>query len=395
MSFEILKKSSVSRARLGVIHTAHGDIHTPAFMPIGTYGAVRSLSPEEVRGLGAEVILSNTYHLWLAGDEIIKKAGGLHKFMNWDGPIMTDSGGYQLFSLGEKIINSKIQMPNDKPIQSKITEDGVAFRDSIVGDEHLLTPEKSVEIQHNLGSDITVVLDEFTGDINNYEKVKATVERTTRWAQRARKAFSGGTAQLQYAVIQGGMFPDLRKQSAMELSQLDFDGYCIGGVAVGGESSQEQYKAVEMSVPYLPEDKPRHLLGVGTPDQIVEAVKRNTDYKFLDAIARMAAAALANKSQREGAARVLTLEQLCGIALKYVAPSLRSNDLYPAVSGIFKKAAEKEQYRPEVFKVLNWATGKDELAMNAAFLLSTLADKYGWDVGTKSNTATQQLFAAD
>ena len=277
MSFEILKKSSVSRARLGVIHTAHGDIHTPAFMPIGTYGAVRSLSPEEVRGLGAEVILSNTYHLWLAGDEIIKKAGGLHKFMNWDGPIMTDSGGYQLFSLGEKIINSKIQMPNDKPIQSKITEDGVAFRDSIVGDEHLLTPEKSVEIQHNLGSDITVVLDEFTGDINNYEKVKATVERTTRWAQRARKAFSGGTAQLQYAVIQGGMFPDLRKQSAMELSQLDFDGYCIGGVAVGGESSQEQYKAVEMSVPYLPEDKPRHLLGVGTPDQIVEAVKRGID----------------------------------------------------------------------------------------------------------------------
>ena len=234
-------------------------------MPIGTKGAVKALTSDELVDVGAEVILANTYHLWISGDEIIKKAGGLHKFMNWQRPIMTDSGGYQAFSL-----------------KSKISEEGVAFRDEISGAQHLLTPEKSVEIQNNLGSDIQVVLDEFTGDINNYEKVKGTVERTTRWATRARKefvnyAYAQKTNFLQYAVIQGGMFPDLRKQSALELRELDFDGYCIGGVAVGGESSNEQYRAVEMSVPYLPEARPRHLLGVGTPDQIIEAVKRGID----------------------------------------------------------------------------------------------------------------------
>ncbi len=275
--FEIIKKDSKSKARLGLLKTPHGDIQTPAFMPIGTRGTVKGLAPEEVKQAGAEVILANTYHLWLAGDEIIAKAGGLHKFMNWPGPIMTDSGGFQLFSLGEKReVNA-----------AKITEEGVAFRDTISGAEHMLTPEKSVQIQNNLGSDIQVVLDEFTGDIKNYEKVKATVERTTRWAKRARKEFlslRGETSKsaeevspLQYGVIQGGMFEDLRKQSAEDLRELDFEGYCIGGVAVGGESSDEQYKAVEMSVPYLPEDKPRHLLGVGTPEQIIEAVKRGID----------------------------------------------------------------------------------------------------------------------
>ena len=292
MSFEILKKGKATpRSRLGVIHTAHGDIHTPAFMPIGTYGAVRSLAPTEVSGLGAEVILSNTYHIWLQpGDEIIAKAGGLHKFMNWNGPIMTDSGGFQLFSLGEK------QTPSGSSPQGggwegvknsqrvKITEEGVLFRDDISGDSHLLTPETSVQIQHNLGSDITVVLDEFTGDINNYEKVKATVERTTRWAARAKNAHAKiltydniFARPLLFGVVQGGVSEDLRKESALSLRELNFDGYCIGGVAVGGESSDEQYKAVEMSVPYLPEARPRHLLGVGTPDQIIEAVKRGID----------------------------------------------------------------------------------------------------------------------
>ncbi len=290
MSFEILKKDPKSSARLGRIKTPHGEIHTPAFMPIGTKGAVKTLSGDEVKSLGAEVILANTYHLWIGvspsqpppyskgeaaeGDSIIKKAGGLHKFMNWSGPIMTDSGGYQLFSLGEKIAKSKNQISN-----VKVTEDGVRFQDELSGLEHFLTPEKSVEIQNNLGSDIQVVLDEFTGEINNYEKVKATVERTTRWATRARvaKLSTSDVDSLQYAVVQGGMFEDLRKQSAMELAKLDFEGYCIGGVAVGGESSSEQYRAVEMSVPYLPEDKPRHLLGVGTPEQIIESVKRGID----------------------------------------------------------------------------------------------------------------------
>ena len=273
MSFEILKSSrpasarGFGRARLGVLTTPHGKIQTPAFMPIGTRGAVKTLSSDEVKNLGAEVILANTYHLWISGDETIKKAGGLHKFMNWPGPIMTDSGGFQLFSLGEKREANAV----------KITEEGVSFRDDISGAEHMLTPEKSVQIQNNLHSDIQVVLDEFTGDIHNHEKVKATVERTTRWAKRAREVLRGETSQLQYGVVQGGMFEDLRKQSALELRELDFEGYCIGGVAVGGESSDEQYKAVEMSVPYLPEERPRHLLGVGTPEQIIEAVKRGID----------------------------------------------------------------------------------------------------------------------
>lgn len=264
--FEIFSKSKTSKARLGVLKTPHGDIHTPAFMPIGTKGTVKALTSDELKQIGTEIILANTYHLWLQpGDDVIARAGGLHKFMNWDGPIMTDSGGFQAFS-----------------INGKVSEEGVTFRDDISGDEHLLTSEKSVQIQNNLGSDIQVVLDEFTGDINNYEKVKATVQRTTRWARRARETsqsspYAKNWEVLQYGVIQGGMFEDLRKQSALELRELDFDGYCIGGVAVGGESSEEQYKAVEYSLPHLPEDKPRHLLGVGTPQQIVEAVKRGID----------------------------------------------------------------------------------------------------------------------
>ncbi|OGN29696.1 MAG: tRNA guanosine(34) transglycosylase Tgt [Candidatus Yanofskybacteria bacterium RIFCSPLOWO2_01_FULL_49_25] len=280
MSFEILKKNMKSKARLGLLTTPHGDIHTPAFMPIGTKATVKTLSNDELIMVNAEVILANTYHLWLSpGDELIAKAGGLHKFMNWDRPIMTDSGGFQLFSLGEKAQTQRRLNADERGLFNvKINEDGVKFQSSVDGSSHVLTPEKSVAIQRNLGSDITVVLDEFTGDINNYEKVKSTVERTTRWGKRAREAFlSGETAQLQYAVVQGGMFEDLRKESALSLCSLDFEGYCIGGVAVGGETSEEQYRAVDMSVPYLPDDKPRHLLGVGTPEQIIAAVARGID----------------------------------------------------------------------------------------------------------------------
>ena len=271
VAFEILTKSRNSRARLGLLKTPHGEIHTPAFMPIATKGTVKALTNAELADLKPEVILANTYHLWLSpGQEIIEKRGGLHAFMNWSGPIMTDSGGFQLFSMGEKREASQV----------KVTEEGVNFRDQISGYEHLLTPEKSIEIQHTLGSDIAVVLDEFTGDIHNYEKVEATVQRTTRWAQRSRlqwESLSGSTAKLQYGVVQGGMFEDLRKQSASELSEINFDGYCIGGVAVGGESSQEQYRAVDMSIPFLPEEKPKHLLGVGLPEQIIESVRRGID----------------------------------------------------------------------------------------------------------------------
>lgn len=286
MSFEILKRDKNTSARAGVLHTPHGDIHTPAFLPIGTKGAVKALTSDELKGIGTEIILANTYHLMVSpGSEIIRKAGGLHKFMNWDRPIFTDSGGYQVFSLGEKIssrppLNGKGRSGGDSqelPFNKKITEDGVIFQSGIDGREFTLTPERSVKVQQDLGSDITVVLDEFTGEITNYLRVKETVERTTRWAKRARESLSGPTAQLQYGVVQGAIFEDLRKQSALELRELDFDGYCIGGVAVGGESSEEQYKAVEYSLPHLPEDKPRHLLGVGTPEQIREAVNRGID----------------------------------------------------------------------------------------------------------------------
>ncbi|MEK7615859.1 MAG: tRNA guanosine(34) transglycosylase Tgt [Patescibacteria group bacterium] len=284
--FEILKKDSKSNARLGVLTTPHGEIHTPAFLPIGTKGAVKALTNEELVGLGAEIILANTYHLMVSpGSEIIRKAGGLHKFMNWDRPIFTDSGGYQVFSLGEKIssrppLNGKGRSEGDSEVgafNKKISEEGVTFQSGIDGREFTLTPEHSVKVQQDLGSDITVVLDEFTGEITNYLRVKETVERTTRWAKRSREALRGETSQLQYAVVQGAIFEDLRKQSALELREMDFDGYCIGGVAVGGETSEEQYKAVEYSLPHLPEDKPRHLLGVGTPEQIIEAVKRGID----------------------------------------------------------------------------------------------------------------------
>src|SRR3989344_3342672 len=221
MSFEILKQGITPRSRLGVIRTPHGEIHTPAFMPIGTKGTVKTLSGDEVKSLGAEVILANTYHLWISGDETIAKAGGLHKFMNWPGPIMTDSGGFQLFSLGEKIssrpplkFKGRSGGVSEEPNGVKITEEGVTFRDEISGDSHMLTPEKSVQIQNNLGSDIQVVLDEFTGDINNFEKVKKTVEKTTRWAKRARSEFERlyrsiprlAVQPLQFGVVQGGMF---------------------------------------------------------------------------------------------------------------------------------------------------------------------------------------------
>ncbi|MEK7582860.1 MAG: tRNA guanosine(34) transglycosylase Tgt [Patescibacteria group bacterium] len=274
--FEILKKDPNSKARLGLLKTPHGDIRTPAFMPIGTKGSVKTLTSHEVKDLGAEVILANTYHLMVSpGSELIKKAGGLHKFMNWDRPIFTDSGGYQVFSLGEKTARQQSLLEPQGPINKKITENGVIFQSGIDGRKFELTPEYSVQVQHDLGSDITVVLDQFTGDIENYERVKDTVERTTRWAKRAREAHQGDS--LQYGVVQGGMFEDLRKQSALELRELDFEGYCIGGVAVGGETADEQYRAVDMSVPYLPDDKPRHLLGVGLPEQIIAAVQRGCD----------------------------------------------------------------------------------------------------------------------
>ena len=268
--FEILKKDPNSKARLGVIHTAHGDVQTPYFNPIGTKGTVKSITSEELKFWGAEMILANTYHLWQRpGDALIAKAGGLHKFMNWKNAIFTDSGGYQVFSLAK---------------MRQVMEAGVLFRFDMDGKSAILSPEKSIQIQSNLGSDIALILDDFPGFPFEHERTKQAIEQTTRWAERAKAEFeriqqSGSVinpGQKLWGIVQGASFPDLRERSAKEIRALDFPGYAIGGVAVG-EPTEEMLKAVEMAIPHLEEEKPKHLLGVGTPYDIVQAILRGCD----------------------------------------------------------------------------------------------------------------------
>lgn len=268
--FEILKKDSGSRARTGVIHTAHGDVHTPVFLPIGTKGSVKSVTSEELKFWGADMILANTYHLWQRpGDALIYKAGGLHKFMNWKNAIFTDSGGYQVFSLAKS---------------RQVSDSGVLFRSDLDGKQMLLTPEKSVQIQVNLGSDMALVLDDFPGYPFEYQRTHDAIAQTARWTERAVSEFlrimkSGdpiNPGQKLWGIVQGASFEDLRKKSAEAVSAFGFEGYAIGGVAVG-EPPSEMLRAVDYSVPYLEEEKPRHLLGVGKPYDIVQSVLRGCD----------------------------------------------------------------------------------------------------------------------
>ncbi len=262
--FHIIKQSKKSYARVGKLTTKHGVINTPFFMPIATRGAIKSLTAEEVKELGAEIILSNTYHLFLRpGDEIMKKAGGLHKFMKWSGPILTDSGGYQVFSL------SKFR---------KISDQGVEFRSEIDGKKIFLTPEKAINIQKNLGSDIMMCLDECAGYGANKKKVKEAVERTTEWAERCKIQNTKYKTKrnLLFGIIQGGVFKDLREKNLQDLVNIGFDGYAVGGLAVG-EPTKEMYKILDFLKDKLPQDKPHYLMGVGYPEQIVEAVKRGVD----------------------------------------------------------------------------------------------------------------------
>ncbi len=283
MAFEITKKDKSSRARAGILHTAHGDVMTPVFLPVGTKGTVKSARNDELKNWGVQMVLANTYHLWLQpGDELIKKAGGLHRFMSWDGPIFTDSGGFQIFSLSKKA-QKRADSDERNSFNVKVKESGVSFQSGSSGEKKELTPELSVQIQSNLGSDVVLVLDEFPGYPFEYEKTKKAVERTTRWAKRVKEEFSRlkkrkqiNPGQMLFGIIQGASFPDLRKKSAEEISALGFDGYAIGGVAVG-ESAEEMYKAVDTCVPFLEENKFRHLLGVGTPENIVQAVARGCD----------------------------------------------------------------------------------------------------------------------
>ncbi|KYO63975.1 tRNA guanosine(34) transglycosylase Tgt [Thermovenabulum gondwanense] len=261
MKFEVIKFSEKTRARRGKIFTFHGEIDTPVFMPVGTQASVKTMAPHELEELGAKIILGNTYHLYLRpGHKLIEEAGGLHKFMNWRGSILTDSGGYQVFSLGEL---------------REIREEGVTFRSHIDGSIHFISPEISIEIQNSLGADIIMCFDECIPYPSTYEYVKNSVERTTRWAQRCKKHHKKSEQAL-FGIVQGGLFEELRKKSAKDITDLDFEGYAVGGLSVG-EPKQEMYKVLDYTVPLLPENKPRYLMGVGSPDALFEGVIRGID----------------------------------------------------------------------------------------------------------------------
>jgi queuine tRNA-ribosyltransferase len=281
--FELLGKDASSKARRGRLTTGHGVIETPAFMPVGTQGSVKGVSPQELRELGVQIILGNTYHLFVRpGLDVIRHFGGLHQFMNWDGPILTDSGGYQIFSL------AKLR---------KITEEGVAFQNHLDGTPTFISPESAMEIQTALGSDIAMVLDECPPWPCEYDYTAQSLERTLRWAERCKaisdtgfriperkdgQASSGLSAirnpqsQIVFGIVQGSTFEDLRRSSAQALAAMDFDGYAIGGVSVG-EPEAQMMQAVEWSEPHLPENKPRYAMGLGTPPQLIELIARGMD----------------------------------------------------------------------------------------------------------------------
>ncbi len=263
VTYELLHTDKNSGARRGVIHTPHGDIQTPIFMPVGTQATVKSMTPEELKEeVKAQIILSNTYHLYLRpGSKLVKEAGGLHKFMNWDRPILTDSGGFQVFSLGAL---------------RTITEEGVTFKSHLDGSEHFLSPEKVMEIENDLGSDIMMAFDECCPYPSTYEYTKASMERTTRWAIRCKEAHKNTDKQSLFGIVQGGFYKDLRKQSVEDLIKLDLPGYAIGGISVG-EPKEEFLDILQYTTPLLPSDKPRYLMGVGTPDYLIEAALAGID----------------------------------------------------------------------------------------------------------------------
>ena len=262
VTYELIKKDSRTKARRGRVNTPHGPIETPVFMPVGTAGTVKAMKPEEVRDMGAQIILGNTYHLYhRPGHEVVKAAGGLHKFMNWERAILTDSGGFQVFSLGA---------------MRKIGEEGVEFRSHIDGSKHMLSPEKSMEIQNALGSDIMMAFDECAPYPADRNYVKNSLERTTRWLKRCKEYHKNTEQQSLFGIMQGGMYKDLRKQSAEEIVELDLPGYAIGGLSVG-EPKEIMYEVMDDCVDYLPADKPRYLMGVGSPDCLFEGVERGID----------------------------------------------------------------------------------------------------------------------
>lgn len=268
MSFKLIKTSKKTKARSGVLKTRHGEISTPFFMSIATRGAVKSLLPSDIESLGGQIILSNTYHLWQRpGLSVLKKAKGLHKYMNWSGPILTDSGGYQVFSLSKR---------------RKLTSKGVEFNSEVDGQRYFLTPQKAIEIQMIIGSDIMMSFDECPPYPSTRKYASDSLKLTSRWAKQGLEYFNkksknkAGKKQKLFGIVQGSSYKDLRLRSAKELAAMNFDGYAVGGLAVG-EPVDAMYEVLEYTIPALPENKPRYLMGVGKPEQIVEAVKLGVD----------------------------------------------------------------------------------------------------------------------
>lgn len=260
--FELLKICKQSGARLGRLHTQHGVIETPIFMPVGTQATVKTLSPEELKEMGSQIILSNTYHLFLRpGHDIVKEAGGLHSFMNWDRSILTDSGGFQVFSLNAL---------------RKISEEGVTFRSHLSGEKLFISPEKSIEIQNALGADVIMAFDECVPYPAERQYVADSLKRTTRWAKRCLQAHQRPNEQALFGIVQGGMYVDLREESAKQLVELDFPGYAIGGLSVG-EPKELMYEILQHTTPLLPAEKPRYLMGVGSPDSLLRGAILGVD----------------------------------------------------------------------------------------------------------------------
>lgn len=262
ITFKVVHTDPNSGARAGILTTPHGEIKTPVFMPVGTLGTVKAMTPEELKDLNAQIILANTYHMYLRpGSDIVRRAGGLHRFMHWDGPILTDSGGFQVFSLGDL---------------RKITEEGVEFRSHIDGSKHFLTPEKSIAVQEDLGSDIMMCFDECVHYGADHEYTRKSMEMTHRWAKRCKEAQKYPEKQAIFGIIQGGMYKDLRTESAEVMSEMDFPGYSIGGLSVG-EPKEEMIELLHHTTSHMPWDKPRYLMGVGTPDYLLETVASGMD----------------------------------------------------------------------------------------------------------------------
>ena len=263
VTYELLHVCAQTGARRGIVHTPHGDIQTPIFMPVGTQATVKSLTPEELeKDIKAQIILSNTYHLYLRpGNKLVKEAGGLHNFMKWNHPILTDSGGFQVFSLGDL---------------RKIKEEGVYFKSHLDGSSHFFSPESVMEIEEDLGADIIMAFDECVEYPATYEYTKQSMERTTRWAKRCKEAHKQIDKNALFGIVQGGFYKDLREKSAKDLIELDLPGYAIGGISVG-EPKDEFIDILKHTAPLLPENKPRYLMGVGSPDYLIEAALAGVD----------------------------------------------------------------------------------------------------------------------